>query len=118
MLSLVKKRKRLGKEVTLNSFSLPFVTRLAEGSKSPQGLVEGVTVVAVGGNLTYTKIVNQSFQDRNFVHFINYLVGRGVGTVVSVVGSAEVDGTKDGKLQLTALSMKNLSHPLISQSCR
>lgn len=39
---------------------LPFVTRLADGSKSSQGLVGGITVVAVGGNLRYEMTYNDS----------------------------------------------------------
>jgi hypothetical protein len=60
MLALAKVRIRNNTEETLDVLSLPFVTRLAEGSKSSHGLVVGVTVVAVGGNLPHKKIVSQS----------------------------------------------------------
>lgn len=60
MLGLVKVRIRNNTKETLDVLSLPFVTRLAEGSKSSHGLVVGVTVVAVGGNLPHQTIVSQS----------------------------------------------------------
>lgn len=51
------------------------------------------------------------------VHKSNYLEDAGVVTVDSLVGRATVvDGV--GRLQLEILSMKNLSQPLTSQSCR
>lgn len=51
------------------------------------------------------------------VHKTKYLEGAGVVTVDSVVGTAAV-GDGIGRLQLEVWSMKNLSQPLTSQSCR